>query len=89
MDDTQNEPMPVHERTVPQTPPPLAGTEAPKPAPAPAPAASTAPSPATAAAITAIQAAAKLVAALPTQSRNVQTATRMLNDSMGLLQKGG
>jgi hypothetical protein len=84
MDDTQNEVMPVREKTVAQTPPPA---EAPKATPPLAPAASTAPSPETAAAITAIQAAAKQVAALTPATRNTQTALRMLNDSMGLLQK--
>ena len=95
--DDEKEPMPVLEKTV-QQPPPLPsgsilGTEkpdaaalAPKPAPAAAPVAA-APSPATTHAIAAVQAAAVIVSTLPNQSRNIQTALRMLNDATGLLQK--
>jgi hypothetical protein len=96
--DDEKEPMPVLEKTV-QQPPPLPagsilGTEkpgeaalAPKPTPKPA-TAPAGPSPATTHAIAAVQAAAVMVSALPDQTRNIQTALRMLNDATGLLQKG-
>jgi hypothetical protein len=87
MDDTEKQPMPVLEKTVQQPPPLPAGsilTGTDKPAAAPA---AVIP-PATSHAIAAVQAAAKMVQALPDQTRNVQQALRMLNDAMGLLQKG-
>jgi hypothetical protein len=97
--DDETKPMPIKEKTIdPTSPPPLpqgsiltgdekpAGANAPKPATAPPPT-NTAPSPATAHAIAAVQAAAVMVQALPDQTRNVQTAMRMLNDATGLLQK--
>jgi hypothetical protein len=95
--DDEKEPMPVLEKTVQQPPPlpagsilgaekPVAAASAPKPSPAPVPAAA-APSPATTHAIAAVQAAAVIVSTLPDQTRNIQTALRMLNDATGLLQK--
>jgi hypothetical protein len=97
MDDNEKQPMPVIEKTA-ATPPPLPagsilgtekpaeGAKAPHAAPPPAPTA--APSPATSHAIAAVQAAAIVVQDLPNPTRNIQTALRMLNDAMGLLQKG-
>jgi hypothetical protein len=89
MDDTEKQPMPVIEKTM-ATPPPLPqgsilGTEKPVEG---AKAPHAAPPPATSHAIAAVQAAAIVVQGLPSPSRNVQTALRMLNDATGLLQKG-
>ena len=88
----ENEVMPVREKTVPQPPPLPQGSiltdaEAPKPATAAPAHVATGPSPATAAAIIAVQAAATLIGALTPVNRNTQTALRMCNDAMGLLQK--